>query len=81
MEQTHGALMVVVTIIAKLTFQVGTNPPRGIWKINSNSAPAPIGPKIYTSILSYDYDQRYTHVMLVAFCSIAFSAYPHNNNI
>lgn len=74
MEQIQGALMVVATVIAKLTLQVGTNPPMFVWQTNSNSAPTPIGPKICTSVLSTDNHQTYAYVMLVAFCTIAFSA-------
>lgn len=61
--------MVVAIVIAKLTFQLAI-----VSKTNSNSAPWPIGPKIWTLVLSSDGDQKYAYVMLMGFCTIAFSA-------
>lgn len=72
MEQIQGSLMVVAILIAKLTFQVGTNPPTGVWQTNSNRTP--IGPKIFTSILSTYNHKKYAYEMLVAFYTIAFLA-------
>ncbi|KAF2294794.1 hypothetical protein GH714_018608 [Hevea brasiliensis] len=33
-EETRGALMIIATVIATMTFQAGLNPPGGVWQQN-----------------------------------------------
>ncbi|KAJ9175544.1 hypothetical protein P3X46_014090 [Hevea brasiliensis] len=37
-EETRGSLMIVATVIATMTFQVGINPPGGVWQQNTTSS-------------------------------------------
>jgi hypothetical protein len=34
MEETHGTLMVVATVMATMAFQAGISPPSGLWQQN-----------------------------------------------
>lgn len=54
----NGSLLVVVIVIAFLTFQIAINPIGGVWQANPKSVPMPDEPKPGTSIFAYDKDQK-----------------------
>lgn len=60
LEEQNTALMVVAASIATMAFQVGMNPPGGVWQDNNN------GHEAGTSIMSYDSDGADYNVVLVS---------------
>lgn len=85
----QGVTMVVVVLIASLTYQIGTNPPGVIRQIEQNCALTPVGPKDGITILSSNIEWTFIH-MLVVFCTVPFSTcltillllsleFPHRN--
>lgn len=63
MEETRGALMLVATVIATMTFQAGISPPGGVWQQQTNSTVDPSCRNEIcdagTSILSYTQSDAY----------------------
>ncbi|XP_050232455.1 ankyrin repeat-containing protein BDA1-like isoform X2 [Mercurialis annua] len=70
LEETRGALMIVATVIATMTFQAAMNPPGGIWQqtyTNSGGSPVCSETNICqagTSVLAYTYPNDYTNFQL-----------------
>ncbi|CAA2963595.1 ankyrin repeat-containing BDA1-like [Olea europaea subsp. europaea] len=70
LEKKRSALMVVASLIATMTFQVGVNPPGGVWENNYklNSRGKPLGPqshKVGESIFGHKYPIVYK-IFLIA---------------
>ncbi|XP_021739133.1 ankyrin repeat-containing protein ITN1-like [Chenopodium quinoa] len=60
LEQQNTALMVVASCIATLSFQVGINPPGGVWQDDNK------GHEAGTSIMSYDKDKDSYNIVQVS---------------
>uniref|UniRef100_A0A803NCM0 PGG domain-containing protein n=2 Tax=Chenopodium quinoa TaxID=63459 RepID=A0A803NCM0_CHEQI len=60
LEEQNTALMVVASCIATLSFQVGINPPGGVWQDDNK------GHEAGTSIMSYDKDKDSYNIVQVS---------------
>ncbi|XP_048233817.1 uncharacterized protein LOC125370851 [Ricinus communis] len=69
-EEARGALMIVATVIATMTFQAALNPPGGIWQqdfITVSGGPACSDTNICeagTSVLAYAYPDAYIYFLM-----------------
>ncbi|XP_037497484.1 ankyrin repeat-containing protein BDA1 [Jatropha curcas] len=78
LEETRGALMIVATVIATMTFQAAMNPPGGVWQqdfVDVSGGSACNKSNICeagTSVLAYAYPDRY--IYYITSNSIAFAA-------
>ncbi|KAK9279645.1 hypothetical protein L1049_013324 [Liquidambar formosana] len=92
LEEIHGTLMVVATVIATMSFQAALNPPGGVWQEDTNKGAKCGNPKCIagTSILAYTYPQSldlfytYNTVSFVSSLTIIlllFSGFPLKNKI
>lgn len=62
LEKKKSSLMIVASLIATMAFQVGVNPPSGVWQDTSNSVDsegADTSHKAGYSVLAYNYHNSY----------------------
>lgn len=67
-----SALLVVATMIATFTYNVGTTPPGGSWQVDPNSAPMPAGPQPGAATFTATKDLETAYTMLL-YSTITFS--------
>ncbi|EEF41028.1 ankyrin repeat-containing protein, putative [Ricinus communis] len=84
-EEARGALMIVATVIATMTFQAALNPPGGIWQqdfITVSGGPACSDTNICeagTSVLAYAYPDAYIYFLMCN--ALVIGGFPLRNKL